>query len=223
MKAQIYHEMNKRKASIEGYSQAYIDQFRQKDMQFREILVSVNDQMLNHRYRRLNDLLKILPRTGRLQYNSANMKEMRPLIDDFITNTILEDNTTKEAVERLMSTIDQMEVNINGMAHDQIVTLKKAELKKLYERIGNMILKEAKRSRVQESIYVTKDGTERKYRNKLRFTRGTVRRAISSECEREMSKLSSLIESQANKDKREENAAESEWLAQMQREFNMLQ
>lgn len=223
MKAQIYHEMNKRKARLEGYSQAYIDQFRQKDMQFREILVSVNEQILNHRYRRLNDLLKILPRTGRLQYNSANMKEMRPLIDDFITNTILTDDKTKEAVESLMRTIDQMEGNINGMAHDQIVTLKKAELKKLYERIGNMILKEAKRSRVQESIYVTKDGTERKYRNKLRFTRGTVRRAISSECEREMSKLSSLIESQANKDKREENAAESEWLAQMQREFNMLQ
>lgn len=223
MKTQIYHEMNRRKASLQGYSQAYMDQFKQKDIQFREMLVSVNDQMKNHRYRRLNDLLKILPRTGRLQYSSSNMKEMRPLIDDFITNTILADSKTKEAFESLMSTIDQMEGNINGMAHDEIATLKKAEMKRLYERIGNMILKEAKRSRVQESIYVMKDGNEIKYRNKLRFTRGTVRRAIISDCEREMSRLSSLIERQANRDQREENAAESEWLAQIQRESNMLQ
>ena len=43
-----------------------------------------------------------------------------------------------------METLDRLEANINDAGNEKISTLKEAEIRKIYERIGNMILQKAK-------------------------------------------------------------------------------
>ena len=55
-----------------------------------------------------------------------------------------------------METIDRLEANINDAGNEKISTLKEAEMRKIYERIGNMILQKAKDPDYKEIMTVNK-------------------------------------------------------------------
>ena len=141
----------------------------------------VEQSLLDNKNIQLTELLKALPKRGRMQYNSYNMKDYRPLIDNYIDHLIRTDKKAKASFEKLMETIDRLEANINDAGNEKISTLKEAEMRKIYERIGNMIVQKAKNPDYKEIMTVNKRTGEtqlRRYRKPL--TNISISRAIAA-------------------------------------------
>ena len=140
----------------------------------------IEKSLLNKKDIKLKELLKALPTRGRMQYNSYNMKNYRPLIDNYIDHLIRTDKNANASFKKLMETLDMLEANINFAGNENISTLKEAEISKIYERIGNMILQKAKDPDYKEIITVNKRTGEtqtRSYRQPL--TNISISRAIA--------------------------------------------
>ena len=156
------------------------DVFKKKDQQFRHLMSDVEESLLNNKNIQLTELLKALPKRGRMQYNSFNMKDYRPLIDNYIDHLIRTDKNAKASFSKLMETLDRLEANINDAGNEKISTLKEAEIRKIYERIGNMILQKAKDPDYKEIKTINKRTGEtkvRRYRQPL--TNISISRAIA--------------------------------------------
>ena len=133
-----------------GYD--YREYFKLKDKEFNQLVTLVKEKDLSN-VKTLNQLFGALPKTGRLQYNSYNMKEFKPAIDRIIDEIIFNSPDLKKQYDILLERIDVLEEIMNEESVG-ISTLKEAELKKLHERIGNYILKNYKKT---EKIKVKKD------------------------------------------------------------------
>ena len=180
LKRQLLSSLERRQAYCDRLEASVDDVFRNKDKQFRHLMSDVEQSLLDNKKIQLTELLKALPKRGRMQYNSYNMKDYRPLIDNYIDHLIRTDKKAKASFEKLMETIDRLEANINDAGNEKISTLKEAEMKKIYERIGNMILQKAKDPDYKEIKTINKRTGEtqvRRYRKSL--TNISISRAIA--------------------------------------------
>lgn len=179
LKRQLLSALERRQAYCDRLEASVDDVFKKKDQQFRHLMSDVEESLINNKNIQLTELLKALPKRGRMQYNSFNMKDYRPLIDNYIDHLIRTDKKAKASFEKLMETIDKLEANINDAGNEKISTLKEAEMRKIYERIGNMILQKAKDPDYKEIMTVNKKTGEtqiRRYRKPL--TNISISRAI---------------------------------------------
>lgn len=179
LKRQLLSALERRQLYCDRLEASVDDVFRNKDKQFRHLMSDVGQSLLDNKNIQLTELLKALPKRGRMQYNSYNMKDYRPLIDNYIDHLIRTDKKAKASFEKLMETIDRLEANINDAGNEKISTLKEAEMRKIYERIGNMILQKAKDPDYKEIMTVNKRTGEtqvRRYRKPL--TNISISRAI---------------------------------------------
>ena len=180
LKRQLLSALERRQSYCDRLEASVDDVFRNKDKQFRHLMSDVEQSLLYNKNIQLTELLKALPKRGRMQYNSYNMKDYRPLIDNYIDHLIRTDKKAKASFEKLMETIDRLEANINDAGNEKISTLKEAEMRKIYERIGNMILQKAKDPDYKEIMTVNKRTGEtqvRRYRKPL--TNISISRAIA--------------------------------------------
>ena len=180
LKRQLLSALERRQLYCDRLEASVDDVFRNKDKQFRHLMSDVGQSLLDNKNIQLTELLKALPKRGRMQYNSYNMKDYRPLIDNYIDHLIRTDKKAKASFEKLMETIDRLEANINDAGNEKISTLKEAEMRKIYERIGNMILQKAKVPDYKEIMTVNKRTGEtqvRRYRKPL--TNISISRAIA--------------------------------------------
>lgn len=180
LKRQLLSALERRQSYCDRLEASVDDVFRNKDKQFRHLMSDVEQSLLDNKNIRLTELLKALPKRGRMQYNSYNMKDYRPLIDNYIDHLIRTDKKAKASFEKLMETIDRLEANINDAGNEKISTLKEAEMRKIYERIGNMILQKAKDPDYKDIMTVNKRTGEtqvRRYRKPL--TNISISRAIA--------------------------------------------
>lgn len=180
LKRQLLSALERRQSYCDRLEASVDDVFRNKDKQFRHLMSDVEQSLLDNKNIQLTELLKALPKRGRMQYNSFNMKDYRPLIDNYIDHLIRTDKKAKASFEKLMETIDRLEANINDAGNEKISTLKEAEMRKIYERIGNMIVQKAKDPDYKEIMTVNKRTGEtqvRRYRKPL--TNISISRAIA--------------------------------------------
>ena len=180
LKRQLLSALERRQAYCDRLEASVDDVFKKKDQQFRHLMSDVEESLLNNKNIQLTELLKALPKRGRMQYNSYNMKDYRPLIDNYIDHLIRTDKNAKASFSKLMETHDRLEANINDAGNEKISTLKEAEIRKIYERIGNMILQKAKDPDYKEIKTVNKRTGEtqvRRYRQPL--TNISISRAIA--------------------------------------------
>lgn len=180
LKRQLLSAFERRQAYCDKLEASVDDVFRNKDQQFRYLMSDVEKSLLNKKDIKLKELLKALPTRGRMQYNSYNMKDYRPLIDNYIEHLIRTDKNANASFKKLMETLDRLEANINDAGNEKISTLKEAEIRKIYERIGNMILQKAKNPDYKEIKTINKRTGEtqvRRYRQPL--TNISISRAIA--------------------------------------------
>lgn len=180
LKRQLLSALERRQAYCDRLEASVDDVFKKKDQQFRHLMSDVEESLLNNKNIQLTELLKALPKRGRMQYNSYNMKDYRQLIDNYIDHLIRTDKNAKASFSKLMETLDRLEANINDAGNEKISTLKEAEMRKIYERIGNMIVQKAKDPDYKEIMTVNKRTGEtqvRRYRKPL--TNISISRAIA--------------------------------------------
>lgn len=180
LKRQLLSALERRQAYCDRLEASVDDVFKKKDQQFRHLMSDVEESLINNKNIQLTELLKALPKRGRMQYNSFNMKDYRPLIDNYIDHLIRTDKNANASFSKLMETLDRLEANINDAGNEKISTLKEAEIRKIYERIGNMILQKAKNPDYKEIMTVNKRTGEtqvRRYRQPL--TNISISRAIA--------------------------------------------
>ncbi len=192
-KRYFFTEISARKKLEKEFKKPYQEVFKDKDIQFKEILNNA-DNVLSKNKVTLNNLYRYLPKQGRLQYNSYNFKPYRHYIDDIINDIILKDKDVQKSLDKWMNTLEMFEQIINDNAHD-IATIKEAEMKKLYEQIGNKILKYYKKSNYIEVIKKGKNGkTYHKLIKKRKITRNSLAYDISRSAENESYRLELEIE-----------------------------
>ena len=180
LKRQLLSALERRQSYCDRLEASVDAVFRNKDKQFRHLMSDVEESLFNNKNIQLTELLKALPKRGRMQYNSYNMKDYRPLIDNYIDHLIRTDKNAKASFGKLMETLDRLEANINDAGNEKISTLKEAEMRKIYERIGNMILQKAKYPDYKEIKTINKRTGEtqvRRYRKPL--TNISISRAIA--------------------------------------------
>lgn len=144
VKRSIYTCIAARQKLAEKTGYDYREYFKIKDKEFNQLVTLVKGKDLS-KLKTLNQLLDALPKTGRLQYNSYNMKNFKPVIDKIIDEIIFNSPDLKKQYDLLIERIDVLEEIMNEESVG-ISTLKEAELNKLYERIGNYILKNYKKT-----------------------------------------------------------------------------
>ncbi|WP_276934250.1 relaxase MobL [Dielma fastidiosa] len=123
--------------------------FKMKDRDKSEIIKMIQNQSFDPSKVNMASFYKKLPRTGRLQYNSFNMKPYKEELDAII-DKILETKEVKPLFEKWLESVTILEKTMNQSVHDNVATIRDTEIKKLYSNIGNMLLKNAKMQRCFE-------------------------------------------------------------------------
>ena len=103
----------------------------------------------------INDLYKILPDKGRPQYNSYQMNPYRPALDKAI-ESFLRSKAVKPYYDSFVKSLEEYDRMIEEKAGDKVSIHKENKIKRLYERIGNMILQEKKDSSFAYNKHLTK-------------------------------------------------------------------
>ena len=167
VKRSIYTCIVARQKLAEKTGYDYKEYFKLKDWEFNQLMTLVKGKDLS-KLKTLNQLLDALPKTGRLQYNSYNMKEYKPAIDRIIDEIIFNSPDLKKQYDLLIERIDALEEIMNEESAG-ISTLKEAELNKLHERIGNYIIKNYKKTEKIKIKRETKVIRKVKYLNEKRL------------------------------------------------------
>lgn len=112
-----------------------------KDIRINNLTTLQNNKLFKTNIeKKLNKLYKQLPKEHRLQYNSPNLNEVRPLIDSIISNILNHQNIVNsyyKYIEKLHD-IDFQNKQYYGYSKDDNYV--NNQIKKLYSRIGNDIL-----------------------------------------------------------------------------------
>ena len=132
--------------------------FKKKDEAFHELINAIGKNAFDKNIVTLSQLYSILPKQGRLGYNSYVMKPYKPLIDS-ITKKIINDREFKglfnNYVEMLEKLANYQNQSLSSEGKVDIATIKDTEIDKLYSRIGNMIIQDFKKKRIQKSLINT--------------------------------------------------------------------
>ena len=151
----IIKEISARKNLEKLFGTEYKEAFRRKDAEIDELLAAAKRLDLS-KIQSVRDLMTILPRTGRFQYNARQIKPYRQAIDN-VTDNLLNSDELRDDYEKLLEKLDIFDqvmndgasgtVNNEEITGDKIGgvgTLKQAELDRLHASIGNYILHEIK-------------------------------------------------------------------------------
>lgn len=166
VKRAIYTSLSARKNLQERTGLDYNNYFKNVDQDFNELITTIKGIDLS-KINSLNELIRTLPKTGRLQYNSYNMKEFKPVIDKIIDEIIFGSTELTEQYNNLIEKLDVLETVMKEEGN--LATIKDAEIKKLYERVGNYILKNYKKTVLVKVKKQTKTVRKSKYLTKQRL------------------------------------------------------
>lgn len=115
----------------------------------------------------LKDLYAILPKSGRLQINSANMAPYRQEVYK-VVDKLLESKECKEVWKQFIDSLDKYEYLINQKVDSNISSRKDVEITKIKEQIANAILSGKKvfmeenkyENMIKNVNYKSSDGTK---------------------------------------------------------------
>lgn len=137
--------------------------FKLKDIDFKNLMNVIDSRVLEKEKVSMNELYKILPKQGRLAYNSYNMLPYKKLIDSLI-DKVLSDADVQKEFNIYLSKLEQLEDLMNRQANTNISNIKSTELEKLRSQIGNHILKNYKRkitNKSKKKININDDSIEK--------------------------------------------------------------
>lgn len=143
-------ELEARESLCKKIECEYNDFFRKKDLKMQQILTKTDVILSGKIPKDIQNLYRILPKSGRLQYNSYHMRNYKKIIDEIINNLITSNPEVKAAYDKWLKEIDLLENNLNNMQNSNISSFKDAELQKLYTKMGNKILKYYKNSSMKK-------------------------------------------------------------------------
>lgn len=127
--------------------------------------LATNDEKIMFATNALHKLAKALPETGRVSYNSKNMKELRPMVDKVVKTILFAENgKAKKADDRVWRNMLAIQAELYSISQDNKLPYKDIEyfskIKADYKaRIGNVI------------IGLAKDFKDEKYDLRLRRTK----------------------------------------------------
>ena len=140
LKQIIAKELTVRQTVRELTGNDYDEQFSLKDQEKAEIIDALHNVDMS-KIDSVQDLARILPKTGRMQYGSAHLIPYRESIDS-ITDQLLAEEPLKTMYEDYMNALIPLD---KAMAIDAgSATIMAAELRKLHMEIGNIILRDIK-------------------------------------------------------------------------------
>lgn len=139
-----------------------------KDYDFHNI-VKVFKEMDLPEHPKIKDLKKILPKTGRLQYNAKNMLPYKKMLNSIITD-MLNSKEVKPLYDEYMTKLDLLEKRMNSTARSNISSIKKTELKKLYTQIGNAILDSHKNGKINDDDLSTSNSNTGSHEDNPKIT-----------------------------------------------------
>ena len=120
----------------------YRDLFRNINESRKYVLDNLKHTNLS-KVRSLKDLYAVLPKTGRLQINSANMAPYRETIYR-VVDDLLQSKECKETWDKYLSSLDRYERRINVKSGQSVSQRKEMEISKVKDQIANFILSNRK-------------------------------------------------------------------------------
>lgn len=130
-----------------------INTFKNKDILYHELINAICKGAFDKDITGIHDLYNILPKDGRLSYNSFAMKPYRKAIDTVI-DKILCDKEIKKYFDDYINILNRLNNYQNQLLSQSgnfdIANIKERELEKLYARIGNLIVSDFKKKTVKK-------------------------------------------------------------------------
>lgn len=139
VKTTIITEIAARKRYKELYLQKSEDALKMINPLKKEVI----SQMETLSYKTLKDVSNLysqLPRSGRLQYNSANMAPYKKQLDN-IVEQILKSDSLKESYKKFADHLKTFDENMNAIGNEKISHMFESEDSKLRTQIANEILR----------------------------------------------------------------------------------
>ena len=142
----IAKELTVREQQQNKISEVYSSDFRKKDQERAEVL-SFMKKVDPAKMDGIDDLIRYLPRQGRMQYGAYQMAPFRAAIDQ-ITDKLLDSEELQGPYQAYLRYLDGLERNVDAKAGTHVATIKETELRQLHVDIGNIILKYVKEIRL---------------------------------------------------------------------------
>lgn len=122
----------------------------------------------------VEDFYKMLPKSGRLQYNSYKLKPYREAIDRTI-EVVLNREPLKERYKNFVEQLEKYDDLINDKVGHPVSTHKEDELRKLKERVGNIILQNKKDDYYDNNKHLKRSTYKSIIRGELYAIRGLIK------------------------------------------------
>lgn len=116
----------------------YRDMFNDINTSKRMVLESMEHADLT-KVKSIKDLYAVLPKSGRLQINSANMAPYREAVYR-VVDSLLQSKDCKEQWNEYLSTLDRYESKVDRKINSGVSNRKEAEIDKIRDQIANHIL-----------------------------------------------------------------------------------
>ena len=129
---------------------AYRDLFDNINISRKNVLDNLKHADLN-KVKSLKDLYAVLPKSGRLQINSANMAPYRETVFK-VVDDLLDSKECKNTWEKYLSSLDRYERQINQKVGSTVSFRKEIEISKLKDQIANYILS-SRKGYIEENSY----------------------------------------------------------------------
>ncbi len=130
-------------AARKRYKELYLQESEDALKMINPLKKEVISQMETLSYKTLKDVSNLysqLPRSGRLQYNSANMAPYKKQLDN-IVEQILKSDSLKESYKKFADHLKTFDENMNAIGNEKISHILEREDTKLRVMIANEILK----------------------------------------------------------------------------------
>ena len=151
------------KKALDDFKRLFANQLLKREDKgvYRDLFNSINisrKNVLDHlkhadlkSVKSLKDLYAVLPKTGRLQINSANMAPYRETVFK-VVDDLLDSKECKNTWEKYLSSLDQYERQINQKVGTTVSSRKEIEISKLKDQIANYILS-SRKGYIEENSY----------------------------------------------------------------------
>lgn len=135
----IAKELTSREMQQNKIEKTFDSPLREKDKQRLEVLEILKNADLDN-INGIDDLIKVLPKKGRLQYGAYQIAPFRSAIDK-ITDSLLESDSLIDSYQSYLNYLKMLEKNVDEKTGSHVATIKERELEQLHTDIGNIILK----------------------------------------------------------------------------------
>lgn len=142
LKRMIVTELLKRQDLIENIGTDYRSFFNDVNAQRADLIETIRNVDIK-KVKSINSLYAILPKSGRLQYNSANMIPYRNAIME-VVDLLLKKDEIKDVYKNYIELLELYDKTVEQKANKKITTRKEQEINKLKVEIANYILSQRK-------------------------------------------------------------------------------